>query len=47
MMMQYVPFIVLEGTWMMMTGFALLRRYVQWREQYVGTLAQSGSLVAS
>jgi hypothetical protein len=33
MMMQYVPFIVLEGTWMMMTGVALLRRYVQWREQ--------------
>ena len=33
MMMQYVPFIVLEGTWMMMTGFALLRRYLQLRER--------------
>lgn len=33
MMMQYVPFIVLEGTWMMMTGFALWRRYDQWRKQ--------------
>lgn len=31
MMMQYVPFIVLEGTWMMMTGVALFRRYLEWR----------------
>jgi hypothetical protein len=38
MMMQYVPFIVLEGTWMMMTGFALLRRYAQWRVQVRNTL---------
>jgi hypothetical protein len=33
LMMQYVPFIVLEGTWMMMTGFALWRRYAEWRGQ--------------
>jgi hypothetical protein len=38
MMMQYVPFIVLEGTWMMMTGVALFRRYLECRGQDSRTL---------
>jgi|GEM_PF-304905 hypothetical protein len=38
LMMQYVPFIVLEGTWMVMTGFALCKRYAEWRGQGVGAL---------
>ncbi|MCX8211572.1 MAG: hypothetical protein OTI34_11020 [Lewinella sp.] len=38
LMMQYVPFIVLEGTWMLMTGFALYKRYAEWRGQGVGAL---------
>jgi hypothetical protein len=40
MMMQYVPFIVLEGTWMMMTGVALFRRYLEWRGQSSRTLQE-------
>jgi hypothetical protein len=38
LMMQYVPFIVLEGTWMIMTGCALCKRYAEWRRQVGGAL---------
>ncbi|MFT4749913.1 MAG: hypothetical protein ACJATN_000608 [Neolewinella sp.] len=38
LMMQYVPFIVLEGTWMLMTGFALFKRYGAWRGEGGGAL---------
>lgn len=46
MMMEYVPFIVLEGTWMMMTGFALFRRYAEFRTRRGNALVEISGLVA-
>ena len=30
-LMQYLPFVILEGVWLAVSGYALWRRYQDWR----------------